>query len=217
MVPILKEILCTGRVHAVDRSETFPVHSAITVDVGAFLQDLIRRQKPKTALEVGLAFGISALFICEALQESGGIRHISIDPYQSTQWHGIGINNLKLAGFGHLTKCIESRSDLALPELEAKGTRVEFAFIDGWHTFDHALTDFFHIDRILAVGGVMVFDDVSLPGVRQVCRYVATNRVYQAVGCTERVQDYRPPVAARLLRQSARASAGLQGSSQRDS
>lgn len=209
MVPLLQEILRTGQVHTVDGSEVLKVNSAVTPDVGLFLQDLIRLRKPKTVVEVGLAFGISALFICEALQECGGLRHIAIDAHQKTQWRGIGVNNLQLAGFGDLTECIESYSHVALPEIATKGTRAEFVFIDGWHTFDHALTDFFLVDRILAVGGVVVFDDVYFPGVHQVCRYVATNRAYKVVGCTERVEDYKPSNFARVLRRASKLSVNL--------
>jgi predicted O-methyltransferase YrrM len=196
----LETILRTGTVQAVDGSQTLPLDSAVTADVGEFLQTLIRSRKPKTSLEVGLAFGVSALFICEALKESGGHSHIVIDAFQRTQWHGIGLNNLKVAGFGELVRFIEAYSHLALPQLEAEGTTVDFAFIDGWHTFDHALADFFHIDRILNVGGVVVFDDVFFPGVHQACRFVATNRAYRVMGCTERVSDYRPSAQARVLR-----------------
>ena len=206
MVPLLQEILRTGQVRTVDGSQLFPLDSAITEDVGLFLQDLIRRQQPKTVVEVGLAFGISALFICEALQKCGGLRHIAIDPHQSTHWHGIGMSNLRLAGFGHLTECIESYSHLALAEMAARGTRVEFAFIDGWHTFDHTLTDFFNIDRILVVGGMVVFDDALFPGVHQACRYVATNRAYRVVGCTKQVGDYKPSHLARILRRASQLS-----------
>ena len=209
MVPLLEEILRTGQVRAADGMKVLPLDSAITADVGEFLQCLIRQRKPRTTLEVGLAFGISALFICEALQECGGLRHIAIDPHQSTQWQGIGINNLRLAGFGNLIEFMESYSHLALPEIEARGTRVEFAFIDGWHTFDHALTDFFHIDRILTVGGVVVFDDAFFPGVHQACRYVATNRAYRVVGSTERVADYKPSNAARVIRHTGRVSGAV--------
>jgi predicted O-methyltransferase YrrM len=208
MVPLLEEILRTGHVRAVDGSKVLPLDSAITADVGAFLQRLIRQRKPKTTLEVGLAFGISALFVCEALQECGGLRHIAIDAHQSTYFNGIGSNNLKLAGFANLIEIIESYSHLALAELEARGTRVEFAFIDGWHTFDYALADFFHVDRLLSVGGVVVFDDVFFPGVHEACRYVATNRAYRVVDTTERVSDYRPSKAARIIRRIGRVSSG---------
>lgn len=202
MIPLLEEILRTGQVRTVDGSKSLPLDSAISADAGEFLQGLIRKIKPKTTLEVGLAFGISGLFICEALRESGGLHHITIDAFQSTQWQGIGLNNLKLAGFGDMVECMESYSHLAFAELEARGTRVEFAFIDGWHTFDHALTDFFHVDRILAVGGVVVFDDAFFPGVHQACRYVATNRAYRVVGTTEAVADYKPSNAARIIRRT---------------
>ena len=209
MTPFLQEILSTGQVRTVDGSELLPLDSAVTPDVGLFLQDLIKQRKPKTIIEVGLAYGISSLFICEALLECGGLRHIAIDPHQTRQWHGIGINNLRLAGFGHLTECMETYSRLALPELAARGIRAEFAFIDGWHTFDHVLTDFFHMDQILAVGGVVVFDDVFFPGVHLACRYVAANRAYRVVACTQKVGDYKPSNWARILRLASKLSASF--------
>ena len=51
------------------------------------------------------------------------------------------------------------------------------------HTFDYALVDFFHIDRILRVGGVAVLDDANMPSVRKVCRYIVTNRSYSVFRC----------------------------------
>jgi len=126
-----------------------------------------------------------------------------MDPYQGTQWMGIGIHILNRSGFDNLIEVLELPSHQALPELEKRGTRLQFAFVDGWHTFDHALTDFFHIDRILDVGGVLVSDDVFFPGVHQACRYVAQNRAYAVVGSTDHVMDYKPSNAARALRQAA--------------
>jgi predicted O-methyltransferase YrrM len=207
MIPLLEEILRTGQVFTIDRTEAVPVHSAITADAGEFLQNLIAERKPKTTLEIGLAYGVSALFICEALQKCGGAKHIAIDPNQSTDFRGIGLNNLRLAGFADFVELRELPAHLALPQLEAQGATVEFAFIDGWHTFDHALTDFFHVDRILATGGVVVFDDAFFPGVHQACRFVATNRSYRFVGSTEKVADYRASRGARVLRWTARTSA----------
>jgi len=206
MVPLLQEILRTGRVRSVDESSEIPLDSAVTADVGEFLQGLITSRQAKCTLEIGLAYGVSALFICEALEKNGGMRHIAIDPNQSTQWQGIGINNLRLAGFAGLAELHELPAHLALASLESRGTRVEFAFIDGWHTFDYALTDFFHVDRLLSVGGVVVFDDAFFPGVHEVCRYVATNHAYRVIGTTERVADYRPSRRTRVARWAARRS-----------
>jgi hypothetical protein len=71
----------------------------------------------------------------------------------------------------------------ALAEIERSGQRVDFAFIDGWHTFDFALVDFFFIDRISSVGGVVVFDDANWPAIRKVCRFVKTNLGLLHRGC----------------------------------
>ena len=65
-----------------------------------------------------------------------------------------------------------------LPRLTAAGTRIQFAFIDGWHTFDHTLVDFFFIDRMLDVGGIIVMDDVGYPSIRRLCHFILSNRDY---------------------------------------
>jgi predicted O-methyltransferase YrrM len=207
MVPLLEEILRTGKVFTKDRTEALPLHSAVTADIGEFLQKLIAAKKPRTTLEIGLAYGVSALFICEALRNCGGARHITIDPNQSADFRGIGLHHLQQAGFGDLVELHELPSHLALAQLEARGVVVDFAFIDGWHTFDHALTDFFHVDRVLAESGVVVFDDVFFPGVHQACRFVATNRSYRLLACSEKVSDYRPSFAGRVVSRAARGSA----------
>ncbi len=58
---------------------------------------MIREQKPKVSIEVGLANGVSALFLCEALTEVEASKHYVIDPNQSSQWNSIGIQNLECA------------------------------------------------------------------------------------------------------------------------
>ena len=76
---------------------------------------------------------------------------------------------------------MEEPSYRALAELEACGQRIDFAFIDGWHTFDFALVDLFFIDRMLNVGGVVAFDDASWPAIRKLCRFVKTNLAYSVL------------------------------------
>jgi predicted O-methyltransferase YrrM len=214
MNTVLEEIIKTQQVRPVDGSDSIPLHSAISDEQGLFLQDLVRQVDPKVNLEVGLAFGISALYICDALRIREGTQHIAIDPYQhecgatvripdspSTRgsWgNGIGMANLRRAGFGDIVQLIEKPSHLALPELEMAGREVDLAFIDGMHLFDFALIDFFYIDHMLRVGGIIAFDDVWLPAVRKVCRFVATNRPYSVVG-TCGANSWRRRTSERVL------------------
>jgi|SRR5215469_3179935 len=178
MISTLEEILRTRTVRCPDGSK-IALDYAITAAEGKKLQELVLEKQPIVSLEVGLCYGISAMFICEALAKVGGKRHILIDPTQSSGWQGIGLRNLIEAGFGPLIDFREQESQIALPQLLAEGTRIDFAFIDGWHTFDHVLVDYFYIDRMLRVGGIVAFDDAHFSSVHEVCRFVATNRAYR--------------------------------------
>lgn len=190
MNPALSEILKSG----------LTVQS-IPEDEGAFLQALVRQADPTVSLEVGLAYGISALFICDALNVRSGTQHTVIDPFQYSNWKGAGIRNLERAGYGDIVTLIEEPSCLALPALERSGKRIDFAFIDGWHMFDFALVDFFFVDRLLKVGGVVAFDDAGWPAIRKVCRFIRTNLAYSVAGAHPRdwKRSLRRRTAERLL------------------
>jgi len=199
MNSVLSEILATGITKDAEGNSTIKVHSAISASEGQFIQTLVRQSDPTISLEVGLAYGISALFICDALNIREGTQHIAIDPTQSgpidpadhytsggDSWGGIGIENLRRAGYGDIVRLIEAPSYRALPELERSGQRIDFAFIDGWHTFDFVLLDFFFIDRMLNVGGVVVLDDTSWSAIRKACRFVRRSLAYSVVGAEGR-------------------------------
>jgi predicted O-methyltransferase YrrM len=217
MNSVLSEILKTGVTKSASGNSTVELHSSISASEGQFLQKLVRQLDPTVSLEVGLAYGISALFICDALNARNGTQHIVIDPNQTgaidpnqhytsrgDSWGGIGIANLRRAGYGDIVRLIEAPSYRALAELEGSGQRIEFAFIDGWHTFDFTLVDFFFIDRMLNVGGVVAFDDASWPAIRKVCRFVKTNLAYSVVGAdgVDLEPSLKRRVSERLLRHS---------------
>src|SRR5512146_261325 len=65
MNSVLSEILETGTTRTASGTSTIKVHSSISSSEGQFLQELVRRVDPTTSLEVGLAYGISALFVCD--------------------------------------------------------------------------------------------------------------------------------------------------------
>src|SRR5687768_8657827 len=67
---------------------------------GELLQRAVRDIRPAVSLEIGLAYGVSTLFICDAIQSlpSPGV-HIVLDPFQHGKWQGIGLRNIAEAGF----------------------------------------------------------------------------------------------------------------------
>ncbi|HUO08287.1 MAG TPA: class I SAM-dependent methyltransferase [Phycisphaerae bacterium] len=156
--------------------EPFP--TSIKREEGEALYRVVREKKPERTLEVGMAWGMSSLFICEALRENGRGTHVAIDPFQGNFEHG-GVWNVKRAGFGDLLTFYERPSQLMLAELAGKGERFEVIFIDGSHLFDGAFVDFYFSDLLLPVGGLVIFDDLWMPAVRKVIRFVLTNRRYE--------------------------------------
>lgn len=146
-----------------------------------FLYEIIKEHKPKKSLEIGCAEGVSSLTICESLPADAV--HTIIDPFQSSDWKNHGVNNLKRAGFDNFN-LIEERSEFVLPDLTRKGEKFDFVFVDGWHTFDHVLVEFFYINRILNTGGVVVFDDTSLTGLNRLMRWISNYPNYECLGST---------------------------------
>lgn len=100
------------------------------------------------------------------------VSHLAIDGAQSTYWHNIGVLNLQRAGFDFF-ELIEGISEIELPKLLEQKRSYDFVFIDGWHTFDHTLLDFFYCYRMLNLNGVILIDDTQLPAVSKFIKYIS--------------------------------------------
>jgi predicted O-methyltransferase YrrM len=174
---VLEEIIRTGTVHTPE-GEALPLQSHIPPEEGALLQRIIRRSRPRVSLEVGLAYGVSAMYICEALQDVGAQVHIVMDPLQDQDWKGIGLHHLRRAGFADIVRFEAAPSARVLPRLVEEGVLVDFAFVDAWHTFDHTLVEFFYLDQLLRTGGIVAFDDAGMESIQKVLRFALTNRAY---------------------------------------
>ena len=63
-----------------------------------------------------------------------------------------------------------------MPELlKDNESKFDFIFIDGWHTFDYTLVDFFYADKLLIKGGIIAVDDAKHQGVAKCLKYIDTN------------------------------------------
>jgi predicted O-methyltransferase YrrM len=197
----IDEIFATGTVMDAAGTSRPNSVSSMSREGGTLLYDLVRQLRPQRTLETGMAYGVSTLFICQALRDNGSGRHTAIDPFQARNFESIGLANLDRAGLRDLLRFIEAPSDEILPSLHRAGERFDFAFIDGNHRFDHALVDFFFIDRMLEAGGLVAVDDLAIAPVRKVVSYVLKNSPYELVRPPSREG---PRVSKRVLRLARR-------------
>jgi len=150
---------------------------------GRFLQEIIEDLKPQRTLEIGCAYGVSTLYICEAAAALPAFtQHIVIDPYQRTQWRGIGLQHVVDAGYGFLVDFREEPSELVLPRLVNAGVPLDFAFVDGWNTFAQVFTEFYYLKRLMRPGGVIAFRDANRSLVDQAIRHALMDPAYGVYG-----------------------------------
>ena len=177
---LLHEIYATRMVTKADGS-SIQVRDFISPSFAEALYRTVLARRPALVIEVGMAHGLSALSILSALRDAGGGRLISIDPAQSTDYAGIGILNVRRAGLDAFHELIEASSFQVLPQLLGAKTQLDFAYIDGWHTFDYALLDFFYVDKMLRQGGCVAFNDCGWQSVHRVISFVQTHRKYREI------------------------------------
>src|SRR5207244_2103367 len=96
--------------------------------------------------------------------------------------------------------------EFALPDLIRRGEKYEFALIDGFHTFDQTLVDFYFVNRLLDPGGVVIIDDLHLPAVHRVARWISKLSNYKVVDTAKR-SKHRPSWRRRAMEKVLRASA----------
>ena len=195
------------RVVPVEGGGTAPMNVYIPREEGDYLYSLVRHIHPGLTVEVGMANGLSTLFIAQALHENGEGRHVAIDPFQSSDWRGAGMALLRKAGLESIVELREKVSHQALPELEQEGVKAGFIFIDGAHLFDYVMADFLCSDRILEINGLIAFDDSDWPAVHQAIRYVLANRKYEVAFPEVVIENPRftPTLFGRMLRRTGAA------------
>jgi predicted O-methyltransferase YrrM len=159
-----------------NESTEVKIHSAIKKDEGKNIQKIIKKYKFKKCLEIGMAFGISTSYI---LLSNKNVSLMSIDPYQKdkTQWNSMGLKLIKELELDERHHYIPEKSYISMPKLlSTYGEEYfDFIFIDGWHTFDYTLIDFFYADRLLRIGGVILIDDALHKGVQKFIKYIESN------------------------------------------
>jgi predicted O-methyltransferase YrrM len=165
-----------------DRTDDFETVTVPERDCDA-LRDLLIAEGVETVVEVGLAYGRSALAIGEALVVVGARRprHVIIDPFQATEWSNVGWRLLRSAGLEPIARLMLQPSSLALPQLVAEGFTADAAFVDGSHRFHEVFVDLYFLRKLVRPGGIVVLDDHWWPSVATAARYFEMNLGWRAV------------------------------------
>jgi predicted O-methyltransferase YrrM len=142
------------------------------------LTRLMMEHRPERTLEVGFAFGASALVFTDGHRKLGhqGQRHVAIDPWESDGWDNIGLENIKREGLLEYLDFRAALSALELPHLLGQGATFDMIYIDGSHDFDDVFVDAYYSGRLLSPGGIMLLDDSPHAPIAKVVRLLRKDR-----------------------------------------
>ena len=160
------------------------------------LRDFVGQSGATRAIEIGLAYGASALAIAEGLASTSiEHEHVILDPFQDL-FHDVGWRLISNAGLEQSTKLIRRRSQFALPELIVGGQTADIAFVDGSHLFHNVLLDLTYLEELVVFNGLIILDDVQHLSVAKAVAYFVANRGWTEVSMRSsetRLKAFRLP------------------------
>ena len=162
---------------------------------GDILRDMLVAHGARVVIEVGLAYGSSALAIGEALCASGDpdVSHIVIDPFQASAYDNVGWDVMNAAGLAAQTTLVGEASSVALAHLTSVRFTADAAFVDGSHRFHEVFVDLYFLRKLIRPGGLIILDDAAWPSVATALRYFDVNLGWQPVSIAGRLTARRLP------------------------
>jgi len=123
---------------------------------GRILSAAVRFMRSEAGLEIGTAYGMSALFIAAA-QSSLGSKVSLVTIECSEPQHSLA--KAMLARRFPTVVCEKGLSHETLPRLHHRGD-IDFVFHDGGHSRAHYVNDFALLKGLLRPGAIVLFDDI---------------------------------------------------------
>ncbi len=159
------------------------------------LFEILVAEQAVTVIEVGLAYGSSALAIGEAITRTNARHrhHAIIDPFQMTSFAGAGWEAVCEAGLDRTTRLLTEPSSIALPRLLGEGLLADAAFVDGSHRFHEVFLDLYYLRKLVRPGGLIVLDDTTWPSVATALAYYDVNMGWERVALSGRLEARRLP------------------------
>lgn len=120
---------------------------------GAFLGELVRKFRPKRALEIGAAIGYSAIHIATNLPGGGELETVEINSKSAER----AVRNLERAGLADKVSVIAADALEVVPSLSGP---YDFVFIDAVKRDYHAYLKM--LEDKISPGGVVVADNAKI-------------------------------------------------------
>ncbi len=132
---------------------------------GRRVYDHVIQNELHRVLELGTHHGVSTCYLGAAVDELGGGSVVTMDRLIAKNLEPNVEELLARTGLSHVVTAIYAersftwnlREMLAQPE----PPQFDFVFLDGGHTWDVTGFSFFLVDRLLAPGGWLLFDDIQ--------------------------------------------------------
>ena len=140
--------------HRFERVASIARNSSVSNKYGRLLFRLVENFRPQTILELGTSLGISTLYLALANPEAiiYTVDGCSTKSEQAaSNFNALNISNIEQ----HI-----GRFDLVLPDLIKQAGKLDFAFIDGNHTYEATIENFNSLLRIAHNDTIFVFDDI---------------------------------------------------------
>lgn len=138
---------------------------------GNIIKEILRKNPPKTMIELGCFFGYSAVMFAGELQKVDGAKYTSFE--LSEDFAAISRRVVDFAGLSNKVDIVVGPASKTLPEFwERLKRQVDFAFID--HEKRAYVPDLQIMESLglVAPGTILVADNVIRPGAPEYIKYV---------------------------------------------
>lgn len=135
---------------------------------GQFLRELIVKNKCKQIVEFGTSFGISTIYLADAVRQTGG-KVITTELLETKAKKAI--QNISDA---NLSKYVEVKIGDAIQTLKEYSSPIDFLFLDGWK--DLYLPLFQMLEPLFYPGTIIYADNMNMEDTKPYAEYVLTNK-----------------------------------------
>jgi len=141
-----------------------------SADYGALMEQIVRFNKVKICVEVGVAYGTTMHYLCRGIKHNAGTVH----GFDLWAQHGLQNQFGALSSKDQVTTYLqkEGHSNFKLTQIDSKTEAfknkiaelglIDFAFIDGCHSYGGVKNDFDIIYPRLSDSGMIMFHDTCV-------------------------------------------------------